>query len=91
MGPLEERHGPDGITYLLDGEPVEDGITIDMLLPAGRWLTGAYRVVDRRVVFAFAVGGEWERSGDPPMEAIAIVVPRATIFRRLEERRSRES
>lgn len=39
-------------------------------------------------MFAFAVGGDWEERGDPPMEAIAIVVPGATIFRWPEDRRA---
>lgn len=88
MGPLEERRDGEGVRRFLDGEPVLDGMTLDLLLPGGAWLTGAYRQVDGRLLFTVAVGGEWERVGGPPLEAMALIVPRAATFRWPETRRS---
>jgi hypothetical protein len=56
MGEIEVRRVGEGVRHYLDDRPIEDGVTLDLLLAGQRWLTGSYRLMDGRGV---RVRGGW--------------------------------
>jgi hypothetical protein len=76
---IEIRRVGAELRQFLDGIPLEDGVTLDLLLPGGRWLTGTFEQGQGRR-FVFAVGGGWERTAASPTVA-TLMLPASAVLR----------
>ena len=84
--------GPSLKTRSLDGRVVQDGTTLELLLPGGRWVEGTFRGGESSTpVLEIVLGGSWERSRgrEEPVTAF-VTLPDDAVLRWHERERARE-
>ena len=68
-GKLEVLRDDEGVRHVLEGREVRSGQGLEVLLPDGRWLIGAYDWsyrVGEAPRLELVLGGEWEEDRDAP-------------------------
>jgi len=91
-GKLEVLTDDQGVRHVLDGRELRSGQGLEVLLPDGRWLIGAYNWsyrVGEAPRLELVLGGDWERGeadpgtggGLPKRPKAQLLLPRDAVLR----------
>lgn len=79
---LEVQSEKGAARHLLDGQGVEPGEVLELLVHDGQWVSGTYRCEGGVPALVVTLGGEWELWPDEEPVAVRIPLPPEALLRR---------